>query len=119
MTEEYTSRGRRSGKRLRPKGAPSPAPDRLTRRLLLQLAAAAALFALWIGLCRGMPDQAAQWRENLSSLLTGSQDLWGACKQLGEELTEGEDSIDALESWCAQVFLPSSLIEDAQQEGEN
>lgn len=119
MSEEYTSRARRSGKRLRPKGTPPSAPDRLTRRLLLQLAAAAALFALWIGLCRGMPDQAARWRENLSGLLTGSQDLWGACKQLGEELTQGEDSIDALENWCAQVFLPASLTGDAQEEGRN
>lgn len=98
----------------------SPKPDRLLRRMLLQLVSALVLFVLWLGLCWGMPTQAAQWRETLSGLLTGTQDLWTACCQLGEDLAQGEAPADALEDWCVQVFLPDSLQpEETDPVGEN
>ncbi|MGM9537109.1 MAG: hypothetical protein ACI3VN_02120 [Candidatus Onthomonas sp.] len=109
MSELYNAPNRRPGRRLRQKNPKPNNPDRLTRRLLLQLLTAVLLLALWLGLCRGMPERAAQWREALSGLLTSSQDLWGACRQLGEDLTRGEDPADALGDWCAQVFLPAEI----------
>lgn len=119
MSEPYTPQNCRPGRRLRPKTATPQHPDRLSRRLLLQLAAALLLFVLWMGLCRCMPEQAAQWRETLSGLLTGSQDLWGACRQLGEDLTQGEAPADALGDWCAQVFLPTEIAESQAGEGSS
>lgn len=117
MTETRVPSPNRPGRRLRKE---PPKPDRLTRRLLLQLAVALAAFGLWLGLCRGMPDQAGPWRETLSQLLTGTQDLWAACRQLGEDLAQGEEPTDALEDWCAQVFLPASLQgpEASAEEGD-
>lgn len=107
---------RKTGRRVRKE---PPKPDRLVRRMLLQLISALALFALWLGLCWGMPIQAAQWREHLSGLLTGTQDLWSACCQLGEKLAQGEATADALEDWCVQVFLPASLQpEETNSAGE-
>lgn len=117
MSESYAPQNRRPGRRLRPDTPKPQRPERLTRRLLLQLAAAVLLFALWLGLCRCMPEQAAQWRETLSGLLTGSQDLWGACRQLGEDLTHGEAPADALGDWCAQVFLPAEIAGSQAGEG--
>lgn len=119
MSEPYTPQNRRPGRRLRQKSAKPQTSDRLTRRLLLQLAAAVMLFALWFGLCKGMPEQAARWREALSGLLTGSQDLWGACRQLGEDLTHGEAPADALGDWCAQVFLPAEIAGSQAGEGSS
>ena len=119
MSEPYTPQNCRPGRRLRQKSAKPQTSDRLTHRLLLQLAAAAILFALWFSLCKGMPEQAAQWRETLSGLLTGSQDLWGACRQLGEDLTQGEAPADALGDWCAQVFLPTEAAESQAGEGSS
>lgn len=116
MPERNAPQGRRPGRRLRPKTAKPQHPDRLSRRLL-QLAAALLLFALWLGLCRCMPEQSSQWRETLSGLLTGSQDLWGACRQLGEDLTKGEAPADALGDWCAQVFLPAQVAEAPEGKG--
>ena len=119
MSELYTPQNRRPGRRLRQKSSKPQKPDRLTRRLLFQLATAAAIFALWLGLCQGMPEQAARWREILCGLLTGSQDLWGACRQLGEDLTQGEAPADALGDWCAQVFLPTEVAESQAGEGSS
>lgn len=115
MTETRVPSPNRPGRRLRKE---PPKRDRLTRRLALQLAAALAAFGLWLGLCRGFPDQAGQWRETLSHLLTGTQDLWSACRQLGEDLAQGEKPAEALEDWCAQVFLPSGLQQPEGPEGE-
>lgn len=117
MSELYTTQKRRSGRRLRQKTPKPQTHDRLTRRLMLQLLTAVLLLALWLGLCRGMPEWAAQWREALSGLLTSSQDLWGAYRQLGEDLTRGEDPADALGDWCAQVFLPAEIAGAQTGEG--
>lgn len=113
MSEIRTRTSVRSGRRLRKE---PPKPDHLARRLLLELISALALFALWLALCRGMPEQAAQWRDALSSLLTGTQDLWAACRQLGEDLAQGEEPADALSDWCAQVFLPESLQQSSSED---
>lgn len=96
------------GRRLRPEGQKEK-PDRLTRRLLLQLGAAAVLAGLWLGLEGG-----GGWRGTLTGLVTGSADLWGACETLGEALTQGEDPGQALEDWCVAVFLPAEAADDGR-----
>lgn len=109
MSEPYQSNQTRSGRRLRKE---PPKSDHRTRRWLLQLTAVLIVFALWLGLCRGVPAKAAQWREALSELLTSTQDLWDACRQLGEDLAQGEAPANALGDWCTQVFLPASLQQE-------
>ena len=83
--------------------------DRLTRRLLWELAAAVAVFTLYLSAGVWAPRQADQWRSALSELLTGSADLWDACEQLGEDLAQGEDVVTSVGDWCVSVFLPAEV----------
>lgn len=98
------------GRRLRKTGT-EPENSRLTRRLLTQLGAALALLGLWLTLGQTMPGRVEGWRKTLGQLLTGSCDLWEACTQLGEDLTQGEDVVTSVGDWCVTVFLPTSLTE--------
>ncbi len=83
--------------------------DRLTRRLLWELAAAVAIFALYLSAGVWAPQQADRWRATLEELLTGSADLWGACERLGEDLAQGEDVVTSVGDWCVSVFLPAEM----------
>lgn len=92
----------------------TPKRSRIGRRMLRQLAAALALFGIWVAIRQTAPETAQAWGERLSSLIASSTDLWEACGQLGEDLSRGEDINVSVGNWCETVFLPQTEPDDGR-----
>ena len=83
-----------------------PGKSGLATRLIWQLAVAATIFCLWLGIQEEMPETAALWESRLTMLMSATTDLRQACDQLGEDLSQGEDLAVSVGNWCETVFLP-------------
>jgi hypothetical protein len=71
-----------------------------------QLCVALVLFALWTAFRLGKPQQAKVWQDRLDGMMSQTCDLFGACRQLGESISQGEDVVVSVGNWCQTVFLP-------------
>lgn len=76
---------------------------------LLRLLAACVVFLACCGAKTCFPEETAQYRQQLSALLSSTTDFKAAFTRLGQRLEEGEDVMGAVGDWCVTVFAPEPV----------
>ena len=92
---------------------PKSHETRGSRRLCIQLLTAVALYVIWVGFRYAAPSQSAKYSDLLRNVMGESVDLWQACFQLGENLSEGEDAVVSVGNWVERVFLPEANSDES------
>ncbi len=82
------------------------------RGALARLLTAVLLFLVcFVGKTR-FSQQTAVYQQYLSDALTGTTDFQAAFSNLGAELAQGSDPLEAVGDWCVAVFAPAETAVD-------
>lgn len=86
---------------------------------LTRLLIAAVLFAACLLGRVCFPAQTEEYRERLKCMLVGDTDVQAAFLQLGEQLEEGQHTLEAVGDWCTAVFAPDEVTLTENLSGEH